>query len=154
MSGLQYSSGCVQGAGAVWHIWRREDLDQLRAFMRANQAAFPDVTTASGHVELAAWEDPVHSQRFMLTDALLQKLHEDTGVQPWQFEQNLGDAVIIPAGCAHQVRCRYGHAWCHLRLITHGDHASACLATVVPHSRHLLSHTNAFDGCVGEGEDM
>lgn len=99
----------------MWHIWRREDLDQLRAFMRANQAAFPDVTTASGHVELAAWEDPVHSQRFMLTDALLQRLHEDTGVQPWQFEQNLGDAVIIPAGCAHQVRCRYAHAWCHLR---------------------------------------
>eukprot|EP00892_Ulva_mutabilis_P010304 jgi/Ulvmu1/7646/UM038_0075.1 len=93
-----------QGAGAVWHVWRRQDLDALRRFMRANQRHFQDVTTASGHVELAEWEDPVHSQRFFLTDALLQKLLQDTGVQPWQFEQNLGEAVFIPAGCAHQVR--------------------------------------------------
>lgn len=94
----------VQGAGAVWHIWRRADLDTLRRFMRENQEHFEDVTSESGHVELLDWEDPVHSQRFMLTDALLEKLLNDTGVQPWQFEQNLGEAVFIPAGCAHQVR--------------------------------------------------
>lgn len=105
----------LQGAGAVWHIWRREDLDKLRHFMRENQHHFPDVTTASGHVELHEWEDPVHSQRFMLTDALLQKLLHDTGVQPWQFEQNLGEGVLIPAGCAHQVPPPRAHAsrGCH-----------------------------------------
>jgi hypothetical protein len=26
------------------------------------------------------------------------------GVEPWTFEQKLGDAVFIPAGCPHQVR--------------------------------------------------
>lgn len=26
------------------------------------------------------------------------------GVEPWTFEQNLGEAVFIPAGCPHQVR--------------------------------------------------
>lgn len=26
------------------------------------------------------------------------------GVEPWTFEQKLGDAVLIPAGCPHQVR--------------------------------------------------
>jgi len=26
------------------------------------------------------------------------------GVEPWTFEQQLGEAVFIPAGCAHQVR--------------------------------------------------
>lgn len=25
------------------------------------------------------------------------------GVEPWTFEQNLGEAVFIPAGCPHQV---------------------------------------------------
>lgn len=27
-----------------------------------------------------------------------------TGIEPWTFVQNLGDAVFIPAGCPHQVR--------------------------------------------------
>jgi len=26
------------------------------------------------------------------------------GVEPWTFEQKLGEAVFIPAGCPHQVR--------------------------------------------------
>lgn len=26
------------------------------------------------------------------------------GVEPWTFEQRLGEAVFIPAGCPHQVR--------------------------------------------------
>jgi lysine-specific demethylase 3 len=26
------------------------------------------------------------------------------GVEPWTFEQNQGDAVLIPAGCPYQVR--------------------------------------------------
>lgn len=28
------------------------------------------------------------------------------GVEPWTFEQHLGDAVFVPAGCPHQVRNR------------------------------------------------
>lgn len=27
-------------------------------------------------------------------------------VEPWTFEQHLGEAVFIPAGCPHQVRNR------------------------------------------------
>lgn len=27
-----------------------------------------------------------------------------SGVEPWTFKQNLGEAVFIPAGCPHQVR--------------------------------------------------
>lgn len=27
-----------------------------------------------------------------------------SGVEPWTFEQKLGEAVFIPAGCPHQVR--------------------------------------------------
>jgi len=26
------------------------------------------------------------------------------GIEPWTFEQQLGDAVFVPAGCPHQVR--------------------------------------------------
>lgn len=27
-------------------------------------------------------------------------------IEPWTFEQHLGEAVFIPAGCPHQVRNR------------------------------------------------
>jgi mannose-6-phosphate isomerase-like protein (cupin superfamily) len=36
---------------------------------------------------------------FLQCDGML-----DVGVEPWTFEQKLGEAVFIPAGCAHQVR--------------------------------------------------
>lgn len=26
------------------------------------------------------------------------------GIEPWTFVQKLGEAVIVPAGCPHQVR--------------------------------------------------
>lgn len=26
------------------------------------------------------------------------------GIEPWTFEQRLGESVFIPAGCPHQVR--------------------------------------------------
>jgi mannose-6-phosphate isomerase-like protein (cupin superfamily) len=29
---------------------------------------------------------------------------EHVGVEPWTFEQHTGEAVLIPAGCPHQVR--------------------------------------------------
>lgn len=27
-----------------------------------------------------------------------------SGIEPWTFEQRIGEAVFIPAGCPHQVR--------------------------------------------------
>ncbi|XP_028791756.1 lysine-specific demethylase JMJ25 [Neltuma alba] len=33
-----------------------------------------------------------------------KKLKEEFGIEPWTFEQKLGEAVFIPAGCPHQVR--------------------------------------------------
>lgn len=31
-------------------------------------------------------------------------LSYSTGIEPWNFVQKLGDAVLIPAGCPYQVR--------------------------------------------------
>ena len=46
-------------------------------------------------------------QRCMLNARHLEQLEKDTGVKPWTFEQHEFEAVIIPAGCPHQVRCAY-----------------------------------------------
>ena len=39
-----------------------------------------------------------------LDDELLATLHEQAGIVPYVVLQRLGDAVLVPAGCAHQVR--------------------------------------------------
>jgi lysine-specific demethylase 3 len=87
----------------VWDIWRREDVDKLRTFLTTFQHLFPSKTTASGHVEVPIGTDPVRMQRFMLQDHHRELLLLTTGIQAWHFEQHVGEAVFIPAGCAHQV---------------------------------------------------
>ncbi|KAG8766760.1 hypothetical protein FRC16_007579, partial [Serendipita sp. 398] len=47
--------------------------------------------------------DPIHSQHFYLTPPLRKKLFDKYGVKSWRIYQKPGDAVFIPAGCAHQV---------------------------------------------------
>ena len=76
---------------AVWHIFPRESKTDLRKFL---------IETYPDHGD----EDPIQSQSFYLTDAHLRRLAEDHDVVPWTIEQRLGDLIVIPAGCPHQVR--------------------------------------------------
>ena len=48
--------------------------------------------------------DPIHSQQFYLDSALRQELYKDYGVQSHRIYLEPGEAVLVPAGCAHQVR--------------------------------------------------
>ena len=76
---------------AIWHIFPRTSATALRSFLKE---------TSPDHGDL----DPIHSQSFYLTDTQLQRLAEEHDVVPWSIEQRLGDFIVIPAGCAHQVR--------------------------------------------------
>lgn len=49
--------------------------------------------------------------KFCLSLVLVDKLTEISfyrilllGIEPWTFEQHVGEAVIIPAGCPYQIR--------------------------------------------------
>lgn len=90
---------------AAWDIFRAEDTARLRKFLRKK---------FKGQYQ----QDPIHSQQFYLDATLRQELHRDYGVVSHRIYQKPGEAVFIPAGCAHQVRL------CPCPAPSHGVHAS------------------------------
>ncbi|KAJ7138724.1 Clavaminate synthase-like protein, partial [Mycena crocata] len=77
------TNGC-----AVWDIFRAEDSLDIRTFLQQN---FPSVTG-----------DPIHSHQIYMDDEMLRRLRK-SGVVGYRVFQKPGDAIFIPAGCAHQV---------------------------------------------------
>ncbi|KAK9470323.1 uncharacterized protein V1510DRAFT_423443 [Dipodascopsis tothii] len=95
--------------GAVWHIFDAVDAAALRAFIRQRELEVParyvnpfEPRAAHGRGR-AVTDDPVHRQIYYLTTDELDLLRERHGVTAHRLVQRPGDAVFIPAGCAHQV---------------------------------------------------
>lgn len=80
----------ARGGAAVWDIFPADATHSIRTFLRESTNS--------------AIDDPVLRQTFYISTGNLQKLSEEYHIVPWRIYQNPGDAVFIPAGCAHQVR--------------------------------------------------
>jgi len=80
---------------AVWNVYRAVDSKPIREFLDEH---FPGASEGL---------DPIHSQIHFLDVALRKQLFEEKGFGSYRIVQKPGDAVFIPAGCAHQV-CNVG----------------------------------------------
>ncbi|WVN88947.1 uncharacterized protein L203_104162 [Cryptococcus depauperatus CBS 7841] len=80
------SLGC-----AVWDLYRVEDADKIRDFL------------INKFGKTHSFIDPIHSQTFYLDSQLRRELWDKMGVAGWRIYQYPGQAIFIPAGCAHQV---------------------------------------------------
>lgn len=80
------SPGC-----AVWDIFRPEDADGLREFLLEKYAGLYRIV------------DPIHSQQFYLDSDGRRELFEKKGIVSYRIYQYPGQAIMVPAGCAHQV---------------------------------------------------
>ncbi|KAL7589778.1 lysine-specific demethylase JMJ27 [Lactuca sativa] len=95
--------GCnIEYGGALWDIFRRQDVPKLTEYLTKHQKEFRGINNAP----VSSVVHPLHDQTFYFDEKHKKQLKEEFGVEPWTFEQYLGEAVFIPAGCPHQVRNR------------------------------------------------
>ncbi|KAL5726918.1 hypothetical protein ACHQM5_000161 [Ranunculus cassubicifolius] len=87
---------------AVWDIFRRQDVPKLIEYLNKHWKEFRHID----NLPVKSVVHPIHDQTFFLNENHKKQLKKEFGVEPWTFEQYLGDAVFIPAGCPHQVRNR------------------------------------------------
>lgn len=92
----------TQYGSAVWDIFRRQDVPKLTEYLNKHHREFRHITSLPVNFVI----HPIHDQHFYLNEKHKKQLKLEYGVEPWTFEQHLGEAVFIPAGCPHQVRNR------------------------------------------------
>ncbi|KAF9076650.1 hypothetical protein BDP27DRAFT_1313682 [Rhodocollybia butyracea] len=89
---MTYAANCPDGSSgcAAWDLFRAEDSVKLRDYLKKK---FPGALPT----------DPIHGQQVYLDPLMRRELAEECGVYSFRVYQRPGEAVFIPAGCAHQV---------------------------------------------------
>ncbi|XP_077227282.1 jmjC domain protein JMJ24 isoform X2 [Tasmannia lanceolata] len=87
-------------AGAIWDIFRKQDVPKLNEYLRLHWSEFRSDTIHP----IDSVMHPVYDQAVFLNKDHKRTLKDEFKIEPWTFEQHVGEAVFIPAGCPFQVR--------------------------------------------------
>ncbi|KAL2938958.1 Lysine-specific demethylase JMJ25 [Bienertia sinuspersici] len=85
--------------GAQWDVFRRQDIPKLLEYITKHIDELKFSHGLSDNVV-----HPIYDGSFYLDVAHKIQLKEEFEVEPWTFNQCLGEAVFIPAGCPYQIR--------------------------------------------------
>ncbi|KAL7086922.1 hypothetical protein ACP275_13G033000 [Erythranthe tilingii] len=91
--------GEIEGA-VVWHIFRKTDVPKLATYLKENFKKFRHLYCN----RVPEVIHPILDESLYLDAYHMRKLEEDHGIRAWVIVQNVGDAVIVPAGCPFQLR--------------------------------------------------
>ncbi|XP_016505301.2 lysine-specific demethylase JMJ28 isoform X1 [Nicotiana tabacum] len=86
-------------SGAQWDVFRRQDVPKLLEYLRRHSSEF---TSTPGYSKQVI--HPILDRSFFFDAFHKLRLKEEFDIQPWTFEQHLGEAILIPAGCPYQVK--------------------------------------------------
>ncbi|TXG49050.1 hypothetical protein EZV62_024925 [Acer yangbiense] len=98
IDGVDISEECHPGA--YWDVFRRQDVPKLIEYLQEHWMDFGKSESLINDFVTR----PLYDEAVYLSGDHKIKLKEEFGVEPWSFEQHLGEAVFIPAGCPFQVR--------------------------------------------------
>lgn len=85
--------------GALWDVFRRQDVPMLNKYLASNW----EELTISSQAMLSV-KHPIYDQAVYLREHHKRVLKDQYGIEPRTFEQHIGEAVFIPAGCPFQVK--------------------------------------------------
>nr|POE80422.1 lysine-specific demethylase jmj25 [Quercus suber] len=88
-----------KSSGAQWDVFRRQDVPKLIEYLQRHSNEFSHMSGLHKHVV-----HPILDQSVFLDTTHKMRLKEEFEIEPWTFEQRIGEAVIIPAGCPYQIR--------------------------------------------------
>ncbi|XP_022562845.1 uncharacterized protein LOC106420968 isoform X3 [Brassica napus] len=89
------SSSC----GAQWDVFRIQDVSKLLEYIKNHCLELVPMDSSKEQVS-----HPLLEQSYYLDEYHKARLKEEFDVEPWSFNQCVGEAVIVPAGCPYQNR--------------------------------------------------
>ena len=98
---VEFGQEVLPEHGAVWHIFSHSDTRLLHSLL-------PKLVRELGRQE--SRQELLDSTNVLLDGCLyldaylLAHLHAEAGIVPYTVLQRLGDALLVPAGCAYQMR--------------------------------------------------
>ncbi|KAF7841986.1 lysine-specific demethylase JMJ25-like [Senna tora] len=89
----------AESSCAQWDVFRRQDVPKLIEYLKRHCNDFSRTNDYQKQMI-----HPILDQSFFLDSTHKMRLKEEFKIEPWSFEQHVGEAVIIPAGCPYQIR--------------------------------------------------